>query len=152
MSLPKSTTGRTGYNPSQPRVPKGNGDESGEWTEAANDGQGSAVGATDKHQQRVARFNQLRQLRPDDPDAGYYNWGTPVDGAAQWALPETIEVIEKVAKQWHDAGKPPFGVGNISLKTGKAYDKHTEHGDGTGIDIRPVRKDGKQVSNTTYLQ
>ncbi|MHB1205001.1 MAG: hypothetical protein ACYCZX_05505 [Rhodospirillaceae bacterium] len=150
MSLPKSTTGRSGYNPLQPRIPKGNGDESGEWAEAANNSSGIASDSTEGHRQRVARFKQLRQLRPDDSSVGYYNYGTPIHGEAQWALPETLPVIEDVAKQWHDAGKPPFGVGNISLKTGEPYDRHKDHGDGIGIDIRPVRKDGKQVGGTNY--
>ncbi len=150
MSLSKGTTGRGGYNPSQPRVPKGNGDESGEWTEAANSIPSTASDADEKHQQRVARFKQLRQLGPKDPDVGYYNYGKPIHGAAQYALPEAIAVIEKVAKEWHDAGKLPFGVGNISLITGEPYDRHEGHGDGVGIDIRPVRKDGKQVGGTNY--
>jgi penicillin-insensitive murein endopeptidase len=147
MSLPKGTTGRSGYNPLQPRVPKGKGDDSGEWTAAANSNSGTAARAPETHQQRVARFKQLRQ---DAPNAGYYNWGTPTHGVAQHALSETIEGIEEVAKQWHEAGKPPFGVGNISLKTGEPYDKHKGHGDGIGVDIRPVRKDGKQVGDTTF--
>lgn len=135
----------------QPRVPKGHGDDSGEWTEAANSSSGTASDATEAHQQRVARFKQLRQLRPGDSSAGYYNYGTPIDGEAQWALPEAIEVIEEVAKRWRDeTGRPPFGVGNISKKTGEPYDGHTNHGDGVGIDIRPVRKDGKQVGGTNY--
>lgn len=151
MSISKSSTGRSGYNPLQPRVPKGNGDDSGEWTAAANGRAGTASDATEGHRQRVARFKQLRQLRPDDSSAGYYNYGTPINGEAQWALPEAIEVIEEVAKRWRDeTGKPPFGVGNISKKTGEPYDKHTDHGDGIGIDIRPVRKDGKQVGGTDY--
>ncbi|MBX7198717.1 MAG: hypothetical protein K1X51_05025 [Rhodospirillaceae bacterium] len=151
MSLPKGTTVRSGYNPLQPRVPKGHGDDSGEWTEAANGSSGTASDVTEAHQRRVARFKQLRQLRPGDSSAGYYNYGTPIEGEAQWALPEAIEVIEDVAKRWRDeTGKPPFGVGNISLKTGKPYDRHKEHGDGVGIDIRPVRKDGKQVGGTNY--
>lgn len=151
MSLPKSSTGRSGYNPSQPRVPKGNGDDSGEWTAAVNSSSGTAARASETHQKRVARFKQLRQVGPKDPDVGYYNYGTPINGAAQYALPEAIEVIEEVAKRWRDeTGKPPFGVGNISKKTGEPYDGHTNHGDGIGIDIRPVRKDGKQVGGTNY--
>lgn len=150
MSLPKGTTGRSGYNPLEPRVPKGSGDESGEWTVAANSSPGTAARAPETHQQRVARFKQLRQVGPKDPDAGYYNYGKPIHGAAQYALPEVIQVIEEVAEEWHKAGKPPFGVGNISLKTGEPYDRHQGHGDGIGVDIRPVRKDGKQVGNTTF--
>lgn len=147
MSVSKGSAGR-GYNPLQPRVPKGNGDESGEWTEAANSGAGAASDADEKHQQRVARFKQLPQ---NVRGAGYYNYGKPINGAAQWALPETIQVIEEVAKRWRDeTGKPPFGVGNISLETGKPYDGHKDHGDGVGVDIRPVRKDGKQVGGTDY--
>jgi hypothetical protein len=59
---------------SEPRVPKGSGRESGQWT---------ADERAEGHQRFVGRFKQLRQ---DLPDAGYYNWGTPIHGEATQRL------------------------------------------------------------------
>lgn len=135
MNESKGSTGRSGHDVSdEPRVPKGNGDKSGRWMAAA---------------QRLGLIGKFRQFPQDVRDKGNFIYGTPKYGLAQYALPETISVIQGVAKRWHDNGEIPFGVGNMSLLDGRPYDNHTDHGEGLSVDIRPVRKDGRQVA-TSY--
>jgi penicillin-insensitive murein DD-endopeptidase len=86
----------------------------------------------------------LRQLPQELPNTGFYNYGTPDRGRAQWGLSSTIDAIRDAASRWRDTGASPFGVGNMSQQYGEAYDGHgSAHQDGTGVDIRPVRQDGK---------
>jgi hypothetical protein len=89
----------------------------------------------------------LVQLPQNLPKSGFYNYGTPGNGAAQYGTAATMGVIGEARSQWHASGAPPFGVGNMSLSDGSAYDKHSPTGDhttGLGADIRPIRRDGRQ--------
>lgn len=135
MSDFKGNTGRRGHDVSnQPRVPKGNGDKSGEWMAAA---------------ERLRRVGKFEQFSQDVRDKGNFIYGTPKYGIAQYALPETLRAFEAVAKRWHDDGEIPFGVGNMSLLDGRPYDGHKDHGEGLSVDIRPVRNDRRQMP-TSY--
>ena len=75
---------------------------------------------------------------------GYYVYGTPERGAAQYAHPSMMSLILSVAGRWsyHDWRK--FGVGNMSLANGAVFDDHRGHRSGLEVDVRPVRKDGKK--------
>ena len=85
------------------------------------------------------------QLPQNVPDSGYYNYGTPRNGAAQYGRPETIDLVKQVGADWKNAGYGPMGVGNMSLSDGAAYDKHQDHGDGLSVDMRPRRMDEQQA-------
>jgi hypothetical protein len=78
------------------------------------------------------------QLPQNPAGGGYYNYGTPGGGAAQYGLPDTTSLIQDIGKQWPGS---PFGVGNISLADGGKFG-HRSHIDGSNVDIRPMRTDG----------
>ena len=88
------------------------------------------------------------QLPQNVPGADFYNYGTPRAGAAQYGTPKMVQVIQDVAKQWKAMGGPSLGVGNMSLENGGHFPPHDDkggHTDGSGADIRPVRKDGRST-------
>lgn len=79
------------------------------------------------------------QLPPNPAGGGYYTYGTPAHGAGQYGLPDTIRLIQDVARQ---QSARPFGVGNISLANGGPFKPHKGHRNGANVDIRPLRSDG----------
>lgn len=82
------------------------------------------------------------------PNSGFYNYGTPPNGEAQFGVPAAMYVIGAAGHAWNAAGRAPFGVGNMSKADLSAYDERnptSDHSKGTGIDIRPMRTDGKQI-------
>lgn len=81
-------------------------------------------------------------MLPQAPeDAGYYVYGTPNQGRAQYAHPKLLSVIFYVAREWQAIDDRKFGIGNISIAGGLPYDGHSSHQKGIEVDIRPVRKD-----------
>lgn len=93
------------------------------------------------------------QLPQNVENSGYYNYGTPPNGAGQFGKPETVEFAEALGAAWAATGAAPIGVGNMSLRGGgnfRGHSKNGPHSTGLGIDVRPVRKDGAQVGNTTW--
>ncbi|WGG48516.1 penicillin-insensitive murein endopeptidase [Rugamonas sp. DEMB1] len=89
-------------------------------------------------------------ILPQAPeDAGYYVYGTPGGGAAQYAHPRMLTLIFAVEREWEAIDDRKFGVGNISMANGVKFD-HASHLSGLEVDIRPLRKDGRQVP-VTYL-
>lgn len=46
-----------------------------------------------------------------------------------------------ISNKWQAIDDRKFGIGNISVAEGMAYDKHKSHQKGIEMDIRPVRKD-----------
>ncbi len=84
-------------------------------------------------------------MLPQAPeDAGYYVYGTPGSGAAQYADPKLLSLIIAVEHQWRAIDNRKFGVGNISLADGVKGD-HQSHMKGIEVDVRPLRKDGEQI-------
>lgn len=73
---------------------------------------------------------------------GYYVYGTPENGAGQYAHPDMMTFLMRVANSWCAVESRKFGVGNISLADGATYKGHNSHRSGLDVDIRPVRKDG----------
>jgi penicillin-insensitive murein endopeptidase len=89
-------------------------------------------------------------ILPQAPeDAGYYVYGTPGGGAAQYAHPRMLTLIFAVEREWEAIDDRKFGVGNISMANGVKFD-HGSHLSGLEVDVRPLRKDGRQVP-VTYL-
>lgn len=60
-----------------------------------------------------------------------------------WGTKDTIAFIEAVGKAWQFS--VPFSVGHISRKGGGKFPPHQTHRLGVDIDIRPLRKDGRNV-------
>ena len=84
-------------------------------------------------------------MLPQAPeDAGYYAYGTPSQGAGQYAHPALLSVLCFVEREWQAIDNRKFGVGNISLAGGGKFEKHGSHKDGLQVDIRAVRIDGKR--------
>lgn len=83
-------------------------------------------------------------------DAGYYVYGTPGDGAGQYAHPAMMTAILRVEREWQAIDKRKFGVGNISLAEGVKYKGHATHRSGLEVDVRPLCKDGRQVAVHWY--
>jgi hypothetical protein len=95
------------------------------------------------------REQGLVQLPQDLPNSGFYSYGTPDNGAGQYGLPAAMEVIGAAGRAWQTSGAAPFGVGNMSLSDGSPFKPHStkppaDHMKGVGIDLRPVRRDGRQ--------
>ena len=90
-------------------------------------------------------------MLPQAPeDAGYYVYGTPVDGAGQYADPVLLSVIFFVERHWQTTEKRKFGVGNISQAGGGSYSKHSSHKNGLQMDIRALRADGLHLPVTRF--
>ncbi len=71
---------------------------------------------------------------------------TPPSGEHQFGQPETIELLLAMAKKWNETGAPQLGIGDISMRDLADFRGHLKTGDhktGLGIDIRPMRKDGR---------
>jgi len=81
----------------------------------------------------------------------FRTYGTPVNGEAQYGLPAAMYVIGEASSRWRADGSVPFNVGNLSKRDLSPYDgrsRQSDHTNGTGIDIRPVRMDGKNAPVT----
>lgn len=87
-------------------------------------------------------------MLPQAPEeAGYYVYGTPSAGAAQFAHPKLLSLIFVVEREWLATESRKFGIGNISIANGLPFD-HKSHMKGLEVDVRPLRKDGKQAPVT----
>lgn len=90
-------------------------------------------------------------MLPQSPlDSGYYVYGKlydkPAAGAYQYAHPIMMTAILRVALEWQAIDKRRFGVGDISLAGGPKPPDHDTHRSGLEVDIRPLRKDGREES------
>ncbi|MYM39930.1 hypothetical protein [Duganella qianjiadongensis] len=90
-------------------------------------------------------------MLPQAPeDAGYYVYGTPGDGAAQFTAPKLLNLIFVVEREWQSFDERKFGIGNISISNGQEF-SHASHTSGLEVDVRPMRKDGKRLP-VTYME
>lgn len=88
-------------------------------------------------------------MLPQAPeDGGYYNYGTPADGAGQYCHPNLLNLIFMVGFKWAEIDDRRFGVGNVSLAEGPKFDPHDGHKTGLQVDVRALRKDGKNLAVT----
>ncbi|WP_332876178.1 hypothetical protein [Massilia sp. S19_KUP03_FR1] len=89
-------------------------------------------------------------MLPQAPEgAGYYVYGTPPDGAAQYAHPTMMTLLLAVEREWALIERRKFGVGNISVAGGLDFG-HKSHRKGLEMDVRPLRKDGHHTG-VTYV-
>lgn len=92
-------------------------------------------------------------MLPQAPaDAGYYVYGKldgkPSLGAFQYAHPALMTAILRVEREWQAVDGRKFGVGDISLAGGPPNKDHKTHKSGLEVDVRPLRKDGRQLPVT----
>ncbi|WBS01443.1 penicillin-insensitive murein endopeptidase [Pseudoduganella sp. SL102] len=88
-------------------------------------------------------------MLPQAPmDSGYYVYGNlyqrPAKGAYQYAHPLMMTAILNVGLEWQAMDTRRFGVGDISLPGGIKTPDHGGHKSGLNVDIRPLRKDGRE--------
>ncbi|HKO43355.1 MAG TPA: penicillin-insensitive murein endopeptidase [Pyrinomonadaceae bacterium] len=88
-----------------------------------------------------------QQLPPQGP--GFVTYNRETSGADQYGQPATIEAVKRVGLAW-SAQHPdrPFSVGDISRKGGGKFAPHGSHRHGLDVDVRPMRKDGKNLKVT----
>ncbi|MBQ5947877.1 hypothetical protein [Massilia sp. ST3] len=83
-------------------------------------------------------------MLPQAPEGGgYYTYGTPTQGRAQYADFRLMTLILAVEREWSAIDSRRFGIGNISKAEGVGYG-HETHKNGLQVDIRPLRKDGRR--------
>ena len=95
-------------------------------------------------QQKDSRGYFMLPQAPEE--AGYYVYGNvhhvPGTGhLAQYAHPNMLTMIFQIEREWQAVCDRKFGIGNISINGGEAYDGHKTHQRGIEMDCRPVRKD-----------
>jgi penicillin-insensitive murein endopeptidase len=84
-------------------------------------------------------------MLPQMPEeSGYYTYGTPPDGRAQYAHVQMLNFIFKLEQGWRLSEERKIGIGNISLAEGTQFPPHRSHRSGLEVDIRPTRKDGSK--------
>lgn len=81
-------------------------------------------------------------------ESGYYTYGrlngASDRGAYQYPHPIMMQAILRVALEWQVIDKRRIGVGNISLANGPKHKDHRGHRDGLQVDLRALRKDGRE--------
>lgn len=88
---------------------------------------------------------------PQKPEgAAYYTYGTPVNGAGQYADPRLLSLLLLIEHRWQAVDKRKIGIGNISLADGEPFPPHGSHRTGRDVDIRLFRKDGREVPVTRF--
>lgn len=84
-------------------------------------------------------------MLPQAPEgAGYYVYGTPAHGAAQFTHPTMMTLLLMVEREWALIDKRKFGIGNISVADGADFG-HRSHRKGLEVDVRPLRRDGQRL-------
>lgn len=85
-------------------------------------------------------------MLPQGPeDGGYYNYGYPINGRAQYCDTRLMNVILMVGFKWAEMDERRFGAGNTSLPNGESFPPHSGHQNGLQVDVRALRKDGKNL-------
>jgi hypothetical protein len=110
------------------------------------DGRVDPRGATWKRLsgRRDSLFVQL----PQQSGLGYYTYS---DASRQFGTIKAIQTLKDVAGQFRS--KLPdtlLGIGDISFFDGRIMQPHHTHRDGREIDIRPLRKDKRNVQVTIF--
>lgn len=81
-------------------------------------------------------------------DTAYYVYGSPGNGMARFAHQRMITFLMHVQFEWSKSDSRKIGVGNITLMNGLTDKDHQSHKAGLDVDIRPIRKDGKELPTT----
>ena len=88
---------------------------------------------------------------PQRPEgAACYTYGTPPSGGGQYAHPQLLSLLFMIERQWQSIDSRKIGFGNISLAGGATYSGHNSHRNGRDIDVRLLRKDGKELGVTRF--
>jgi murein endopeptidase len=101
-------------------------------------------------QQKDARGYFMLPQKPEG--AAYYSYGTPLNGAGQYAHEKLLSLIFMIEHRWQALDDRKIGIGNISLSGGTAYPPHGGHKSGRDVDVRLFRKDHHQAPVTRWDQ
>ena len=67
-------------------------------------------------------------ILPQAPeDAGYYVYGTPGNGASQYAHPKLMSILFAAERERQLVDRRQFGIGNISMSDGVKHPDHVSH-------------------------
>lgn len=81
---------------------------------------------------------------------GYYTYGTPGGGAAQFAHPRLLSLLYRIESLWQAEDDRKLGIGNISQAGGTKMKDHRSHRSGLEVDVRPLRRDGENMRVTRF--
>ncbi|SOT98326.1 RHS repeat-associated core domain-containing protein [Xanthomonas arboricola] len=94
-------------------------------------------------------IGKMYPLPQNQGEGGFYNYGTPSNGAGQWGTGAALSAIFAAGHLWGLRGEESFfGVGNMSLKNGGTFPPHSSHRNGLDIDVRPMSIGGARNSVT----
>lgn len=92
-------------------------------------------------------------MLPQTPmESGYYTYGLmdnkPDKGGYQYAHPVMMQAILRVGLEWQTTERRRIGIGNISRADGFDDEDHGSHLNGLQVDVRPIRKDAREMPVT----
>lgn len=64
---------------------------------------------------------------------------------SHYGKPEVIDLLLKIGELWAATRTTPISIGPISRKNGERFPPHRAHRQGIEVDIRPMRKDGRNL-------
>ncbi len=85
------------------------------------------------------------QMLPQVCGNGYYSY-PPDNSAKQFGTPATIAAVVRIARKFSSVYPDlEIGIGDLSYANGAEMKPHKAHRSGRNADIRPLRKDGKEI-------
>lgn len=83
---------------------------------------------------------------------GLVNYRRETGGADQYGTESTIEAILEAGEAWEKKHPyQPFSIGDISRKGGGPFTGHAGHRKGLEPDVRPKRRDGKNLPVAIFM-
>lgn len=86
-------------------------------------------------------------LLPKGPGYVIYN---NIGGKENWGTKGTLNSLGSIGQKWLAVSNTPIQFGDISKKGGGSFPPHATHQNGTDVDIRPMRKDGRTGSTSIH--
>lgn len=84
------------------------------------------------------------QLPKSGPGFVTYNPDDP-QGSDRYGTAGFVAALQALAQKWSDGEAVPVSFGDMSRKNGAKFPPHKGHNTGREVDIRPFRKDGKNL-------
>lgn len=87
------------------------------------------------------------QLPASGPGFVIYN-PDDAQGSDRYGTAGFVAALQELARKWSASETVPISFGDMSRKNGPAFPPHHGHRSGREVDIRPFRKDGKNLPAT----
>jgi RHS repeat-associated protein len=113
---------------------------------------GHAPGLEETKTEKLNRWAAISEIDSEFPrsEFGIYSYTTEGAFGQNWV----VENLTVWAKYWAECGNPDIGIGPVSSRGGGTVGDHKLHREGLSIDIRPMRKDGRNlptsIGQSTY--